>query len=335
MRKIISSILLCLTIGLVSLGHQTSIAAAASKYGIHILHPGELSAAKVLLSGQAGYGANDWHYVTIPLSLADTEKKDEWQKFFTQAHELKLIPLVRLVSEFDGKNWRIPDRKETVKLIDFVSEFVWPTDDRYIIVFNEVNHAAEWGGQLSPENYIESLAFASQWARTQSPPLKILPAALDLAAPNGSNTLDAFTFWKAVYAADPDFFSYLDGWNSHSYPNPGFISPPTYGGRDGLAGFEQEQAFLRELAGAAFSDRNLPIFITETGWKSTYSTERHLPAYYKYAMWHVWSAPEVTAVTPFLLQGEPGPFAQFGFVDAAGNPTAQYRAFQAALDGSR
>jgi hypothetical protein len=47
---------------------------------------------------------------------------------------------------------------------------------------------------------------------------------------------------------------------------------------------------------------------------------------------HVWSDPRVVAVTPFVLRGDPGPFAEFGFLDKNNQPTRQYRALQQALN---
>lgn len=316
-------------LGLLFLTPET--AAAASKYGIHILHPGEVRSAAQLLKDLDGLGTNEWRYVTVPLALKDTQNPHEWEAFFHECAEYQLLPIVRLVTAFDGTNWTVPSRADTVTLLNFISQFDWPGSERYVILYNEVNHAAEWGGSIDPAGYAETLRFGSNWARTQDPPLFVLPAGLDLAAPTGTQTMDAFQYWAAAYAADPEIFTYADGWTAHAYPNPGFVSPPTYLGRDGLYGFEYEQEFLNKLTDGAFGERGLPIFITETGWRATFLTRRYLPSYYKYAVWHIWSDPQVRAVTPFLLQGDPGPFAEFGFIDAAGEPTVQFEAYQDAV----
>lgn len=300
---------------------------AAGKYGIHILNPAELAEAKQLLSGSEGQLADEWQYVVIPLSLEDTKKPHVWESFFATAQELQLIPIIRLVTEFNGVSWSIPDRQEVIQLLDFISQFEWHSEERYVIIFNEVNHAAEWGGTISPESYVAVLKFASHWARTQDPPLKVLPAAMDLAAPNGTTTLDAFAYIRAMYAADPDMFSYIDAWNSHSYPNPGFVAPPTYMGRNGLHGFEYEQELISQ-----YVDEDFPFFITETGWRETWLTRRHLPAYYLHAAWHIWSDDSVKLVAPFVLRGAPGPFAEFSFLDESGEPSLQYEAYQQAID---
>jgi hypothetical protein len=77
--------------------------------------------------------------------------------------------------------------------------------------------------------------------------------------------------------------------------------------------------------------RDLRTFITETGWVENASTSRWLESYYTYAFQHIWSDPRIIAVTPFVLRGDPGPFAGFSFLDKNNRPTIQYVAMQNAL----
>lgn len=202
----------------------------------------------------------------------------------------------------------------------------WSSDRRYIIVGNEVNHAAEWGGELDPVTYTNYLTFASQWARSVDSDFFILPAALDLDAPNSSKTREAIGYLRDMLIYKPDLLDFIDGWNSHSYPNPAFSAPPTAIGKNSLRGYQTELALMAE-----YSDRQLPVFITETGWRQTIRNQRLLANYYDYAVKNVWSDPRVVAVTPFVLQGAPGQFAAFSFLDAQQKPTAQFVAYQAAL----
>ncbi|PIR58908.1 MAG: hypothetical protein COU69_02960 [Candidatus Pacebacteria bacterium CG10_big_fil_rev_8_21_14_0_10_56_10] len=311
--------------------------------GVHILHPEELELAKELVAPSsqtspvlaadnddnnhnATTSSPDWHYVTIPLPLSELEHPDKWQAFFNQAKELKVIPVVRLATEFRNGAWQVPTRRQIVDQISFLSELDWPTDRRHLVVYNEVNHAAEWGGSTDPAGYADVLNFTSNWAASEPVEYVVMPAALDLAAPNGRHTQEAFSFWRQVLAHRPDALSAIDVWNSHSYPNPGFAASPLNDGRNSLRGFQHELAFIKEQTG-----RELQVIITETGWKDSLVTRPWLESYYTYALQHIWSDPRVLAVTPFVLRGDPGPFSGFTFLDRHNQPTAHYFALQGAL----
>jgi hypothetical protein len=298
-------------------------AQTGSVLGIHILHPGELTEARQLVAMD---NTDSWHYVTIPLSLTELDKSEEWQIFFDQCREQKMIPIVRLTTSFENGNWKIPTREDTTRLLDFLNQLNWPTPDRHIIVFNEVNHAKEWGGEIQPASYSAVLRFVSTWATAQADSYVVLPAAMDLAAPNGRSTMEAFTYLNQMAAADPDIFSMITYWNSHSYPNPGFSSSPERITQDSLRGFEHELRFLKQK-----TNQDFQVFITETGWSNNRTTNRWLETYYTYALQHVWSDPRVVAVTPFILKGDPGPFKSFTFLDQFNQPTPQYTAVQKAL----
>ncbi|MBP9819670.1 hypothetical protein KBC79_02945 [Candidatus Woesebacteria bacterium] len=299
--------------------------ATASPIGVHILHPNELSQAKQLVNTDANL-VDDWHYVTIPFTLEDVQNIALWEDFFKQARTQKVIPIVRLATRFSGNSWQIPTRGNIVSQLNSLAGLPWPTEDRYIIIGNEVNHKAEWGGVLDPAGYASTFVFASSWARTQSPAFTVLPAGLDLASPNGAKTMEAFAFLDQMLTAEPELLDYVDVWNSHSYPNPAFSASPQRTGKNSLRGFEHELAYLKQKSGKDFR-----VMITETGWVDTDATRRWLPEYYEYALRHIWSHPQIIAVTPFVLQGAPGPFERFSFLDENRQPTRQYSALQAAL----
>lgn len=300
-------------------------AKAGEVLGIHILHPSEINDVTTLLKTEAN--KDQWSYVTIPYGLADVEKNTEWQAFFDICRDKKLIPIVRLVTKAEGPTWVVPTKKNIVDLSNGLSKLNWPTDERLVIMFNEPNHAKEWGGTINPEEYATVLRFGAEWFKTEGKNYKVLPAGLDLAAPNGSQTMEAFTYWKRALAVDPDLFQVIDDWNSHSYPNPGFSSSPTRTTQNSLKGFIHELEFVKE-----HSDRDLGVYITETGWAENAATRRHLTNYYAYAQQHIWSDPRVKAVTPFLLRGAPGPFAEFSFFDQAGNKTVQFDAYRKIIE---
>lgn len=327
MRHLLKKIsLIGLVVGWLSLTTLSpAMASEGQVLGIHILHPYELPDATKLIKTETNQ--DKWHFVTIPLSLDDLNNPGEWQKFFNEAKKQKLIPVVRLVTRFENGSWQIPTRKNIVDQATFLSKLEWPTDDRYIIVFNEVNHAKEWGGTIDPTQYSQVLRFTSDWFKTEQHKYVVLPAAMDLAAPNGSETMEAFRYLNQMYTADNDIFKTIDIWNSHSYPNPGFSSSPQRTAQNSLRGFEHELRFLEDK-----TDQELKVLITETGWVNTRQTTRWLESYYDYAIKHIWSDPRVIGVTPFVLRGDPGPFSEFAFLDRNNQPTAQYTAFRNALE---
>ncbi|HEX7017462.1 MAG TPA: hypothetical protein VF209_00965 [Patescibacteria group bacterium] len=321
MKRLFLTLLTSLSLFL--LGYSPAWAQEGEVLGIHILAPQELAEADTLISTS---NQDAWHYVTIPFSLADLEKKDQWQAFFDQAKEKKIIPLVRLVTKPEGAAWIQPTRKNITDQITFLKQLSWPTDKKHIIVFNEVNHAKEWGGVIDPVGYTEVLRFTALWAHSEQANFVVLPAAMDLAAPNGSATMEAFTYLEKMYEVDPEIFAHVDAWNSHSYPNPAFSASPRMTTQNSLRGFEHELAYLKKK-----TNRDYQVYITETGWVSNRATLPWLESYYTYALQHIWSDPRVVAVTPFVLRGSPGPFAGFTFIDAQGRPTVHYQALQNAV----
>lgn len=290
--------------------------------GMHILHPDEINQFRQIYKDEA------WRFVTIPLTLNDVGNYGEWQKFFDQAYQLKVIPIIRLSTRFDTSlnAWQIPSRKDIVSLANFLSSLNWHQDEKFVIVFNEVNHAAEWGGKIDPLLYGGVLKFTSNWFRSEGKNYKILPAAMDLAANNSKETREAFSYLKSLYDFNQDIFDKIDYWNSHSYPNPEFSASPVRTGQNSIRGFTYELNWLKNKTGKDFD-----VFITETGWASSYLTNYYLDDYYLYALQHIWSDSRVKAVTPFLMKGSPGPFASFSFFDAGNNPTIQLFSLQKAI----
>ena len=298
-------------------------ASQGSVLGIHILSPSEAQSANELFLADT---TSEAHYVTIPLTLDDLQKKDDWNTFFAYAQKQHLIPIVRLATHFENGSWQVPTKKNIVDLIAFLSVLQWPTEEKYIIAFNEVNHTQEWGGSLDPASYVDALRFTSDWAKSENLNYKVLPSAMDMDAPNGSTTKEGFAYLDQMLKIDPKIFSYVDYWNSHSYPNPAFSAPPSSNGKNSINGFSNELAYLQKNTGREFE-----TFITETGWRESSSNRSQLAGYYQYAMKNVWSDPRVKGVTPFVLHGDPGPFSGFTFLNRDGAPTKQYEAYQGVL----
>lgn len=280
--------------------------------GVHILHPDEL----VLLLPHRGEAEK--FYVTVPYLLSD-RRTGTWNSFFKLSKENNITPIIRLSSEFDfdAGYWRVPTKKEVVDGISFLTSLNWE-GERIVILFNEPNHAKEWGGSVDPEGYADVAMFTASWLHTEPGDYLVLPAGLDASAPNSGTTMESFLFWNWVFSRQPDLVNWINGWTSHSYPNPGFVGSPYSIGKQSLRGFEEELFYLRR-----FSKQDLPVYITETGWRQTKSINRVLASYYEYAYKNIWSHPQVKAVTVFLLQGAPGPFEEFSLLTPSGIPTPQ------------
>lgn len=306
---------------------RDSFAFEPSKLGVHILSLDEVSQAKEVVSLDTQ--SESWNYVTIPFILDDLEKKRDWQKFFDKCQELKIIPLIRLTTSFNQETgaWEVPTKRDIVDQISFLSALSWPSNEKHIIAFNEVNHAKEWGGRIDPEEYTRVLRFTADWAHTEEQNYVVLPAGMDLAAPNGRQTFEAFTYLNQMLQTDPEIFEVVDVWNSHSYPNPGFSSSPTRYTQNSLRGYQHELEYLKQKTG-----RDFTVMITETGWEDSRSISRWLSSYYAYAFEHIWSDERVLAVTPFVLKGSPGPFQGFSLLDEHNQPTNQLQALQSGLE---
>lgn len=304
----------------------TSVFARGEILGIHILSPAELEKADELLARNDDKD----QFVTVPLTLSDLEKKDAWQQFFDRAHERRLRPIIRFSTTFENGSWKKPTRADVVHMTTFLSSLSWHRPDMTVVLFNEPNHAKEWNGVIHPQEFADMSVFASRWLKTERKNYIVLPAGLDLAAPNGKETMEAFTYWDHVFAHAPNFLDHFDGWTSHSYPNPGFSSSPQRTDKMSLRGYQHELAYIRK-----YTDRELPVYITETGWSTAGIREKNLYAYYKTAFESIWRNDErVVAVTPFLLQGAPGIFTPFSFLDKDGRPTVAYDAYRAVLAGT-
>jgi hypothetical protein len=195
------------------------------------------------------------------------------------------------------------------------------------------------------------------------PRIRILNGAFDNFAPhtnhipfsNGISLVDTESFMDGMIAAIPDVFSYLDIWASHPYPLGAFIAPPweqTYqvdylhGATNpahatppigvfnrGINGYEWE---LWKLS--TYGITQLPVMITETGWKhrlahetdSPYPDEETAALYMNLAFygnaggypdlpatgWTAWNNDaRVIAVTPFALNGAPHEWRHTNWLD--------------------
>ncbi|MCL4360719.1 glycoside hydrolase family 5 protein [Patescibacteria group bacterium] len=299
-----------------------------NRFGIHIADTNNIPEVPALVNSTGG----DWGYVTlvIPDSDRNTEK---WQKIFNILRRSHLIPIVRLATHSDGPVWIKPSDATLLDWVSFLGSLNWPTANRYVVVYNEPNHANEWGGQIDPEGYADILSIISKELKASSPDYFILPAGLDASAPSGGESMDEAAFLRRMVTAIPDIFSSIDGWTSHAYPNPEFSGSPYAEGRGTLTTYRWEEQYLHSLG----LTRQLPVFITETGWvhdagiqeNLRYLTSDQIGRYLLYAAGAVWNDPSVVAVTPFVFSYQGEPFDHFSFKEVGGDAFyPQYYAYR-------
>lgn len=301
-----------------------------NKYGIHILEPSDLEKAAELVNSSGG----DWGYVTIVIRDDDLNF-DKWQNFMDQCREKHLIPLVRIATHLEGENWAKPKLLDAEKWANFLNSLNWPVKDQYVILFNEPNHAKEWGGEINPKEYARILSEFNLKFKISNFKFKVLNAGLDLAAGNTKSTMDAYKFWQEMNWEIPGIFERLDGWASHSYPNHGYLGKPWDQGKTSIRGYDWELTVLKNNFGLK---KSLPVFITETGWPannlkfkisnlklSRYYDRSTVANYIKYALENVWLKDNrIKAITPFLLNYPEPLFSDFAWLDKSGNPYPQF-----------
>lgn len=314
MRKI--SFLFLVSASLFAFCTSSVNAQVINKFGIHLAVPSDqdIERAAELVNSTGG----DWGYITLVIQQNDRDR-DKWTNVFNKLRKLHLIPIIRLATDPEGENWKKAKKEDAESWALFLNSLPWVVKNRYVILFNETNHANEWGGEVSAKEYGEvAREFASQLKQHNSDYF-IMLAGLDLAAPNEipihqeaqAYLQEAFTtFCPEVVGCD----GYIDGIASHSYPNPGFAGSPFDFGKNTIRGYEHEINWYRSLF-----RKDFPVYITETGWDShkvgTLTSAQNLIFSYQ----NLWlSDPRVWAVTPFVLNYQAAPFLGFSFIAPGG-----------------
>jgi len=293
-----------------------------NKFGIHLAVADEKSLKDA--ADLANSSGGDWGYVTLVIQENDFNL-DKWQDIFDKMRTLHLIPLIRLAGTPQANGfWGKPKKEDAEKWAVFLNSLHWVVKNRYIILFNEPNHNKEWGGEINPKEYGEiAFAFAKKLKETDDD-FFIMLAGFDAAAPNRLPLYEnEEIFLKKMFEDNKDNFNFIDGWTSHSYPNHGFIGLPTDTGRNSIKTYLWELALLKSLG----VDKELPVFITETGWPHNQNQSRNFGTKcknylspekaaenIKIAFEEVWLKDEnISAVTPFILNYEAAPFDCFSW----------------------
>jgi len=300
---------------------EDPLALPNNKMGVHILFPSEITKAAGLVNGSGG----DWGYVTIPIQAGDRDM-EKWQNFMNEAKKLHVIPIIRLATAGDYFNtsvWSKPTANDILDFANFLNSLSWPVRNRYVVIFNEVNRSDEWEGNLDPKEYADLLNYSVTAFKSLDKDFFIISGGLDNAAPNvPGQYMNEYDYMEEMNEEVPGIFGLVDGLGSHSYPNPGFKQMPYILTSESIDSFQFEKNLAYRL-----SNKNLPVFITETGWSKDALPESQIADYFRYAFSYVWDDKSIVCVNVFLLEGgEQGPFAKFSLTDTAGNGNQIFQA---------
>jgi len=314
-KKFLVFILFCLFI-------TNTAYAGENKFGIHILETSEVNEAVRLVNSSGG----DWGYITMVLRDDDL-KKEKWQNFFDDCRRLHLIPIVRIATHMEsGGFWAKPEINDLAKWPEFLGDLNWPVKQQIVVIFNEPNHAKEWGGEINPYEYTLVLTKLIDLFKQESNNFFILNAGFDQAADGRNGTMPEQVFLQNMFNNDQDIFNKIDGWSSHSYPNHGFIGLPSDVGKASIKGYEWEIELLKNLK------KSLPIYITETGWphregevnNNQFYKEEKVAQLLKDSF-NIWEKDNgIKAITPFILNYPQVPFDHFSWIKKDGSYYKQF-----------
>ena len=148
------------------------LSVANNRFGIHVLEVDDLKPAANLVNSQGG----DWGYVTLIIRQNDRDQ-EKWQAIFDSLRRLHLIPIVRLATESENDYWVSPKSEDVSSWVEFLNSLNWVVKNRYVVLFNEPNHAKEWGNNLNPQAYTSIVRQFHQQLKTTSSDFFILPVS--------------------------------------------------------------------------------------------------------------------------------------------------------------
>jgi len=301
------------------------LASDRNLFGLHLTQTADLDSAKNIINSSGG----DWGYVTIVIRT-DQLDKNTWQDFFDNCRKYHLIPIIRLATIMENNYWKIPTKSDIDNLANLLNSLNWPMIPKYIVPFNEINHASEWGGAVDLKNFVDIFIYTSEKFKSYNSNFFILSSPLDLAAPeNFPKTKSAKNIYQEIYQYNPKYFEIIDGLASHSYPNHGFVGIPSDNSQYSIRGYQWELNFIRNLG----INKTYPVFITETGWphregkskNNQYYSLKTAVEFYKKAL-NIWRQDErIMAVTPFIYNYSQDPFDHFSWLNPQGQLYPEYQ----------
>jgi len=292
-----------------------------NKFGLYIYAEDKdfINIADELVNSKGG----DWGYVLIPYSVKDYDSA-KWGRVFNQLINKHLIPVIQLWN-VDVNDYK----KETRKAANFLNNFIWPIRYRYISVYNEPNDNNFWYGNANAKEYAQILNYTIDTFKGINSDFYTMNGAFNISTSNTTQHIDGFEFMKLMNDAVPGIFDKLDAWASHPYPQPNFSGSPYDTGRMGIRAYESELDYLKNEIGVK---KNLPVFITETGWAhaegesydNSFLTDDIVAKYFKIAYEEFWLKDDrVRAVMPFTVIYD-SPFDHFSWVNEDKVPYLHY-----------
>ena len=161
--------------------------------------------------------------------------------------------------------------------------------------------------------------------KEENPDFFMMNGAFNVTAPSDDNHMDSLEYMRRMEVAEPGIFKKLDGWASHSYPQPNFSGDPYNEGRWSIKAYETELSYLKKVLKIG---KDLPVFLTETGWahaegadyNSSYLPVDTVSEYFEKAYEDVWLKDKrIRAVMPFTIKYDP-PFDHFSWLNADNVP---------------
>ncbi|HEX8923529.1 MAG TPA: hypothetical protein VF828_02245, partial [Patescibacteria group bacterium] len=302
-----------------------SILASDNIFGLHLTQTSDIGNASKIINSSGG----DWGWVTIVIRT-DQLDRNAWQEFFDNCRKFHLIPIIRLSTLMQNDSWKRPEYSDIDTLAGFLNSLNWPSIQQHIVLFNEINHASEWGGAVDIKDYTDKAIYAAKKFKSLNPNFYILSSPLDLASPeNPPQFKDAGNVYREIYLYNPDYFDQIDALASHSYPNHGFIGKPTDDGQHSIHGYQWELDDIRSLG----VQKTYPVFITETGWPhregetkaNQFYTVTTAAQFLSYSLQNWGKDKRIQAVTPFIYNYPHAPFDHFSWLDLNENLYPEYQ----------
>lgn len=306
---------------------QENIGYQNNKFGLYIYRVDDFAIKAAEMVNSNG---GDWGYVLVPYNVKDYDS-EKWNKFFVVLREKHLIPIIQL---WDISEDPVDMERDTRKSAQFLNSLSWPVKNRYVSVYNEVNDERFWKSGINPKEYAELLEYTIDTYKAENEDFYMLNGAFNASARTGGGYLDSRVFMREMDNAVSGIFEKLDGWASHPYPHVnGYLGTPNDSGRDSIRAYEWELQILED----DFGVKDLPVFITETGWphaegnayNADYYDEETAAEYLKQAFENVWLKDDrVVAVTPFTIKYD-APYDHFSFIKGDGST---YKVFDVIKD---
>lgn len=306
-------------------GRQPILASDFNSFGLHLTQPSDIDSAAKIINSNGG----DWGYATIVIRT-DQLDVNTWQGFFNQCRKLHIIPIIRLATTMENDQWKKPEYSDIDNLAIFLNSLNWPVITKYIIPFNEINHAKEWGVEINIKDFVDKFIYTSEKFIALDKNFFILSTPLDLAPPDKIPiTKSASQTYREIYNYNPKYFDSFHGLASHSYPNQAFIGTPSDTHAHSIKGYLWELDFIKKLG----IQKTYPVFITETGWphregkvkNNHYYSVKTSAKFLKEAL-GIWEKePRIKAVTPFTYNYSEPPFDVFSWLQPDGQLYPEYQ----------